>query len=136
MHRRQFLTRASAALAAIGLPLSLLEANASPLPLGERHPFDYAWLKGHARALAAKPFVPRSDVLPAPVANLTWDQYWAIGFRQDHALWADLPGAKFQAKFFHMGLYFKRPVRMFELAGGQAGNWPTTRRCSTSAGAA
>ncbi|KAF1685336.1 glucan biosynthesis protein D [Pseudoxanthomonas broegbernensis] len=120
MHRRQFLTRAAAALAAAGLPLPLLEAAASPVPLGRRHPFDYAWLKGHARALAGRDYAPRSDVLPAPVASLTWDQYQSIGFRQDHALWADLPEARFQARFFHLGLYFKRPVRMFEIAGGQA----------------
>ena len=120
MQRRQFLTRASAALAAFGLPLPLLEAMASPLPLGERHPFDYAWLKGHARALAGKAFSPRSDVLPPPVAALNWDQYQSIAFRQDHALWGDVPGSKFQAKFFHLGIYFKRPVRMFEVAGGQA----------------
>ena len=120
MQRRQFLTRASAALAAFGLPLPLLDAMASPLPLGERHPFDYAWLKGHARALAGKAFSPRSDVLPPPVAALNWDQYQSIAFRQDHALWGDVPGSKFQAKFFHLGIYFKRPVRMFEVAGGQA----------------
>ena len=120
MQRRQFLTRAAAALAAAGLPLPLLTAGATPLPLGQRHAFDYAWLKGHARALAARAFSPRSDALPAPVASLDWDQYQSIGFRQDHALWADVAGAKFQAKFFHLGLYFKRPVRMFEVAAGQA----------------
>jgi glucans biosynthesis protein len=120
MHRRQFLTRAAAALAAAGLPLPLLEARAAPLALGRGHAFDYAWLKGHARALAGRAHVPRSDSLPAAVASLDWDQYQSIGFRQDHALWADIPGARFQARFFHLGLYFKRPVRMFELADGQA----------------
>ena len=120
MQRRQFLTRAAAAFAAAGLPLPLLEAVASPVPLGQSHPFDYAWLKGHARAMAARAFEPRSDVLPPAVAALDWDQYQSIAFRQDHALWGDLPGSNFQAKFFHLGIYFKRPVRMFEVAGGQA----------------
>ncbi|WP_374012560.1 glucan biosynthesis protein [Pseudoxanthomonas koreensis] len=120
MHRRQFLTRAAAALAAAGLPLPLLQAHATPVPLGTRHPFDYAWLKGHARAMAERAYAPRSDQLPASVAALDWDQYQSIGFRQDHALWADVPGARFQARFFHLGLYFKRPVRMFNVADGQA----------------
>jgi len=119
MDRRQFLTRAVTALAAAGLPLPL-SVLASPLPLGRRHPFDYAWLKGHARALAGRPYQARSESLPAQVAALDWDQYQSIAFRQDHALWGDLPGSRFQAKFFHLGLYFKRPVRMFEVAGGQA----------------
>ena len=59
-------------------------------------------------------------MLPPPVAALTWDQYQSIAFRQDHALWGDVAGSNFQAKFFHLGIYFKRPVRMFEVAGGQA----------------
>lgn len=120
MHRRQFLTRAAAALAAAGLPIPLLTASAAPLPLGKRHPFDYAWLKGHARALAGRPYSARSERLPPAVAGLDWDQYQSIGFRQDHALWGDQPDSRFQAKFFHLGLFFKRPVRMFEVAGGQA----------------
>ena len=98
MQRRQFLTRAAAAFAAAGLPLPLLEAVASPVPLGQSHPFDYAWLKGHARAMAARAFEPRSDVLPPAVAALDWDQYQSIAFRQDHALWGDLPGSNFQAR--------------------------------------
>lgn len=120
MQRRQFLTRAAGAFAALGLPLPLLEAIASPKPLGRRHAFDYAWLKGQARHLASQAYQARSETLPSAVSALDWDQYQSIGFRQDHALWSDVADARMQAKFFHLGLYFKKPVHMYEVADGQA----------------
>lgn len=88
-------------------------------PLGTAQPFDYASLKGQARALSRAPYQAPSDRLPDDIANLTWDQYQALRFRPDHALWAD-DKLRFQAQFFHLGLFFKRPVRMFSLQGGQA----------------
>jgi len=65
MIRRQFLTRAAGTLAALGLPPGLLlsgsafaaaRAGASNLVFGPAQPFDYASLKGQARALAGKPY--------------------------------------------------------------------------------
>lgn len=123
MHRRQFLCNASAALAAFGLPAGLLQAGNTTQQgvrfIGQAQPFDYAWLKGQARALAQAAYKSHKRTLPAPVEALDWDQYQSIGYRQDHALWADAPG-KFQAKFFHLGLYFHSPVRMYDVIDGKA----------------
>ena len=122
MQRRQFLIKAGAALAALGLPApALLAAPAITRlrRLGRPEPFDYARLKGMARALAARPYETRKRTLPAPVEALDWDRYQSIRYRQDHALWADQPG-RFQARFFHLGLYFHSPVRMFDVVDGQA----------------
>lgn len=111
--------------------LSLLGLSATPLfsqhtqagglspALRASQPFDYAWLKGHARALAASPYQPPSEALPARVQKLNWDQYQAIRYRPAHALWAQKK-LRFEARFFHMGLFFKTPVHMFELVNGQA----------------
>jgi glucans biosynthesis protein len=122
MQRRDFL-RASAALGAAGFPaVSLLAAAAAPSPLkflGQPQAFDYASLKGAARALAAQAYRAPVSHLPPEVSQLDWDQYQAINYRSDHALWAD-EALRFQAKFFHLGLFFKSPVRIFELKGGQA----------------
>jgi glucans biosynthesis protein len=87
--------------------------------LGASQTFDYAWLKGQARALANAPYRPPPTHLPDPVQALNWDQYQAIRYRPDHALWAR-DGRHFQVKFFHLGLYFKTPVRMYEVVDGQA----------------
>ena len=49
---------------------------------------------------------------------LDWDQYQAIRFRPEHALWADGDG-RFKARFFHLGLYFRHPVRIYEVHDGR-----------------
>ena len=88
-------------------------------PFGTAQPFDYAQLKGRARALAAAPYRSDERPLPAGVAGLDWDQYQAIQFKSDHALWTD-DRLRFQIKLFHLGLFFTRPVRMHELHAGRA----------------
>jgi glucans biosynthesis protein len=122
MHRREFL-RAFAALTALGLPLPGLFA-AGPTatvrrPLGPPQPFDYAWLKGQARALASGTYAPPTSHIPEVVKALNWDQYQAIRYRADHALWAQ-DRRRFQVRFFHLGLYYQSPVRMYEVVDGQA----------------
>lgn len=123
MQRRHFLKNAAAALAALGLPALpqwALAAKAVGLRrLGQPQPFDYAWLKGQARALAKAPYKSHKQVLPGPLEGLNWDQYQSIRYRQDHALWADGNG-KFQAKFFHLGLYFHTPVHIYDIVDGKA----------------
>jgi glucans biosynthesis protein len=123
MQRRDFLRNASLALSAFGLPAATAFA-ASPAQhglrrLGSAEPFDFAVLKGQARALSLSPYQSPRRELPAAVKALDWDQYQSIRYRQDHALWADQSG-RFQAKFFHLGLYFHTPVRMFDVVDGKA----------------
>jgi periplasmic glucans biosynthesis protein len=121
MRRRDFL-RACAALAATALPCSrVFAAEPAPLlsPLGERQTFDYAWLKGQARSLANGIYHPPVRHIPDAVKALDWDQYQAIRYRADRALWAQIH-RRFQVRFFHLGLYFQSPVRMYEVVEGQA----------------
>jgi glucans biosynthesis protein len=123
MQRRDFL-RACAALTVAGLPLPNLGA-AGPAAtttlgfLGSSQAFDYAWLKGQARALATGGYEPPVSRLPDAVQALDWDQYQAINYRADRALWAK-EHRRFQVKFFHLGLYFTSAVRMYEVVDGQA----------------
>jgi periplasmic glucans biosynthesis protein len=123
MKRRELLG-AVPALAAAGLPamLSLFSAPAGAAPLrklGQAEPFDYAILKGRARALSQEPYASRRNELPAEVGALDWDQYQSLRFRDDHLLWRD-SDAYFRAAFFHLGLFFKSPVHMYELVDGKA----------------
>ncbi|MDR2871597.1 MAG: glucan biosynthesis protein D [Xanthomonadaceae bacterium] len=125
MSRRQFLKNAAAALASLSLPLPALLLSDTTAArglrrLGQPRPFDYAWLKGRARTLAMAPYQGSGSRLPAAVAGLSWDQYQAIRYRDGYALWADDDGGRFQVRFFHLGLYFKSPVHIYELADGQA----------------
>jgi len=120
MQRRDVL-RAFAALTLAGLPLPDLGAAAPATlsPLGPPKAFDYAWLKGQARALANSVYQPPVSHLPDAVQALDWDQYQAIRYRPDQALWAQ-DRRRFQVQFFHLGLYYKSPVRMYEVVDGQA----------------
>jgi periplasmic glucans biosynthesis protein len=122
MQRRDFL-RAFAALTVAGLPRrGLFAAGAATTtlsPLGEPQAFDYAWLKGQAQALANGIYHPPVSHIPDAVRALDWDQYQAIRYRADHALWAQ-DRRRFRVKFFHLGLYYQSPVRMYEVVDGQA----------------
>jgi glucans biosynthesis protein len=119
--RRRELLKASAALALAGFPVKeLFAAGAVDLKtLGKPEPFDYAWLKGQARTLASSAYRAPASHIPDKVRDLDWDQHQAITYKADHSLWAK-ERLRFQAKFFHLGLFFKSPVRMFEVVDGKA----------------
>lgn len=80
--------------------------------------FDYAGLKGQARALAGSAYKPPTNLAPESLAKLDYDQYQAIRFRRSQALWSKEERG-FRLEFFHMGRGFKEPVRMYEVVDGQ-----------------
>ena len=122
MRRRTFAKTAGAALAAAAFPTLFTadralawEREAS----GGGQPFEYAWLKGQARALAARPFQPYKGKLPDALARMSWDHQQAIRFRSDHALWRN-DKLRFRAQFFHLGKFNTRSVQVFEVASGKS----------------
>ncbi|HWC90212.1 MAG TPA: glucan biosynthesis protein, partial [Pirellulales bacterium] len=87
--------------------------------LGEPQKFNFKLLKQQAQERAAAKYrAPRAE-LPQAIAHLNWDQMQAIHFKAAHALWHDAP-SKFRIRFFHLGLYNKLPVQMFEVRDGAA----------------
>lgn len=121
MDRRELLKTFAGLVGAQALPLSALLYSGASLSeeLGQPKAFSYAWLKGHARALAGKPWVSKEGELPGALNDLSWDEYQAIRFRPKEALWHDDDNA-FQVQLFHLGLYFKSPVQIHEVENGQA----------------
>jgi len=117
MSRRRFL-RSSAALLTAASADWLLGRAATPGADGAT-PFDYARLKGSARALATQRYTGPTQRLPAPLAALDWDHWQAIGFRDERSIWAGA-GLRFQVRFAHLGYQLAKPVRMYEVAGGAA----------------
>ncbi len=107
---------------ALLLPLLARSASvfaAAPEATGAPRKFDYAMLKGEARALAERGYQPPPPLAAPKLADLDYDQYQSLHFRHDHALWAK-ENRGFRIGFFHMGRGFTQPVRMFEVADGQA----------------
>ena len=99
MSRRQFL-RSSAALFTVAGAEWLLSGAAAPAR--EPHeeaptPFDYARLKGLARARAAQAYLAPVKHLPPAIAALDWDHWQAIRYREDRALWGG-EGLRFQVR--------------------------------------
>jgi glucans biosynthesis protein len=123
MFRRRFLQSGTAIIAgalAAGELSGAEPTRPSPLKhLGNPEPFDYARLKGLARSLAGSAYRPANVVLPAPISKLTWDQWQAIRYRDDHSLWFG-EGLRFQARFFHLGFTVTKPVRLYTVQSGQA----------------
>ena len=103
--------------ALIGLPLSRLPLAA--VHLGDAQSFDYAWLKGRARDLSSKPYATPDSHFPELLSNLSWDNFQRIRFIPERALWADAD-SRFRIEFFHPGMKFGQPVRMYVVDNGQA----------------
>ena len=124
---RRFLPAVLVALASLIVQPAIFNGG-SAWPLGPGaaraasqgpEPFDYALLKGKARALAQTPYVGHTGDIPETVKEMNWDQYQAIHFDKEHALWRG-EDSKFRATLFHLGLYFTQPITMYELRDGKA----------------
>lgn len=122
IRRRDFLQSAVllSTLSAANLTASNPAAASRPAAgRGPDRPFDYAALKGRARALAGGAYRPPAKPAPESLARLDYDQYQSIRFRREQALWGKEERG-FRLEFFHMGRGFKEPVRVYEVVKGQA----------------
>ncbi|HEY0972893.1 MAG TPA: glucan biosynthesis protein D [Solimonas sp.] len=118
MNRRDLL-RASAVLAAYGLPATAL-LRPGTVSAAAPQAFDYAWLKGKARALAAAPYADLPPKLPKTLDQISWDDYQKLRFKRDQALWVKDKKSPFRIEMFHLGLFFKQPVHIYEVVDGMA----------------
>lgn len=77
---------------------------------------DLAAIAERAEALAAAEWQPPPPPHPA-LAALDYDQYRAIRFDAERALWVEDPA--FRVQFFHPGFLFNEPVRLHEVDGDE-----------------
>ena len=115
--RRAFLTWLGSTLAGSLVPVSGGALAATSPDAGT--PFTRSTVTEMARSLAKKPFAPPSSDLPDAIKKLTYDQYRAIYFRPDKAIWADekLP---FTLQMFHRGFYYKDRIDIATVDNGLA----------------
>ncbi|GLI91928.1 glucan biosynthesis protein [Methylocystis echinoides] len=116
--RRQML----GALAATGTHL-IAPAQAQGVGSNPTPKFGYEDVLQRARALAAAPFADGATRPPAPFDSLDFDSWRDIRFRDDHALFANLPGA-FRLATFHRGFLFPRAVTVNTIRDGIAAPIP------------
>jgi glucans biosynthesis protein len=106
------------------LPFLAGAAHAAPTAdpaLGRPTAFDFQRLRAEARRRAGQPYSPPTPP-PADILDRLDYQAWGqIHFDPDRALFrdTDLP-----VTFFHLGQWFRKPVRIFAVEGGQAREIP------------
>ncbi|MGR0140079.1 glucan biosynthesis protein [Pseudomonas sp. RSP] len=110
--RREFLTYASLA--------ALLPAlNRTALAAEQASPFSFEQLIEQAQADALKPYIYPSTASAALLEKLDYRAHGQIRFKSEQALFAKGPG-QFPVTFFHLGSFFRSPVRMYVLDNGAA----------------
>lgn len=112
-----FATGSLALLRTLGAPIG--PAWAAPAELGPARPFNFAWLRAEAKALAERPYQAPQVLHPEFLERIDYDLYQQIRFRPALALWED-GGAPFPVQFFHLGRYAKVPVSLHVVEDGQA----------------
>ena len=115
-HRRDVL---GGALAAAWLSPALAAPASSGIALGPPRPFSFEALKAQAQALAREPHAPRPVADADVLQSIDYDAYGQIAFRPEMTLWNGAAGAQ-PVRLFALGRYFKEPVAIHVLAGGQA----------------
>ncbi|WPP00987.1 glucan biosynthesis protein D [Pseudomonas sp. HR96] len=118
MHRRNILKASMALAAYTGLSATgLLSARvfaAGAAANGDSEHFDFDWLQAEAKKMAGAPYVNGKEVLPPTLAKLQPLQFNAIKYDANHSLWKELNG-QLDVQFFHVGMDFKQPVRMYSV---------------------
>lgn len=124
--------RRSAALCAAALALTLGQAlipaatgpalaqQAQPGPftptLGEAQAFSFDVLTQRAHDLAAQGYMAPVVEQPDVLAKIDYDAHWKIKFRPETTVRiGDVP-----VQFFHLGTYFRTPVKLSVVESGQA----------------
>jgi len=88
------------------------------LRFGPSQRFSFEWLKGEAKRLAGQPFSDPPPRAADVLETLDYDDHNTIFFRPDHALWAQ--SGPFPVQFFHLGKFFKSPVKISVVENGNA----------------
>ena len=88
--------------------------------------FSFETVRARAQALAAAPYAPRKEEVPAWLKQLTYDQLRLIEFNGQQSLWFQekLP---FQVQYLHPGFLFDRTVHLSEVHNGVARTIPFRR---------
>lgn len=100
---------------AVVILLSLLQVSSVMAAKAEEAPFDLSRLKEMARVKSLMPYKSNEGNIPKSLNNLSWDDYQQLRYNHDKALWKRDKKSLFRAELFHLGLFFKTPIHIYEL---------------------
>jgi glucans biosynthesis protein len=98
--------------------LASATATAAPQP-----GFGFDAVRALARSLAEQPYRSTENSVPRYLLDLDYDSHRDIRFKPPRSIWRD-KGLPFQLQFFHLGLYFNRPVAINLVEHGVARRFP------------
>jgi len=120
LNRRQLLLAgAPLALTMAGLVTPRSCAAQAATELGSPHPFDFAWLRQTAKALAAKSYAAPQPAAADVIGKIDFDVAQKIKFRADKSLFRDRSAA-FPVRLFHVDKFNPHPVQINIVSGGMA----------------
>lgn len=106
-----------AALACAGEVLSrTASSRAAPASIGGTT--DFGTVMDEAETLSRTPYEPHRIEFPETLADLDYDQYRTIRFREESALWRG-EDRGFTIDLFHPGFFFRTPVEIYVVADGR-----------------
>jgi periplasmic glucans biosynthesis protein len=119
MDRRQVVAGLLAIAATAQLDVRRAHSATTDLTFGPAEPFQFEALKSRARDTASKPYVSPPRPSPDIVSKIDYSIHGTLRYKVGQALNTEGPG-NFPVTFFHLGQYFQKSVRMFQVTGGQA----------------
>jgi glucans biosynthesis protein len=121
VERRRFLK--SMAAAGLILPGMSLVNGASAanekLDLGEPQSFSFDALIKRAEAMSKSPYEPPVAPDPEIVGKIDYDIHGKLHYKREFSPYADGSGT-YPLTFFHLGMYFAKPVHMHLVDGGKS----------------
>ena len=118
-NRRQFLQLAAAFGAASGFNIQTGFADDTGIEFGEPEPFSFDELVQRAKELAAAPYEDVEIRHPDILETIDYDAFQQIVYRRELGL-GEGTNVNFPAQLFHLGRYFKAPVKIHWLEQGRA----------------
>lgn len=120
MNRRMFMKASMAFASVSGMTgLSTLFAQSAwaedGIADGTAKQFDFDVLKKHAASMAKQAYGGAPAELPQTLATLTPQAYNEIQYDANHSLWNNIDNRELDVQFFHVGMGFKRRIRMFSV---------------------
>ena len=119
VNRRQFLQLLAVVGAWAGLPVARSQAGAMGLQFGTPASFSFQALQRHARGMAAQPYQEPVTRHEALLESIDYDAFQQIVYKRELGLGED-GSLNFPVQLFHLGRYFKNPVKIHVLDQGQA----------------
>lgn len=115
--RRAFLIASAAAGLLAGLRPALAEGGKAGVTLSSPTPFDFSGLAMKAAEMAKKPYAATPVRAADLLEKVDFDVYQQISFKPEDTLF---PTGPYPVRLFHLGRYFKSPVKIAMVADGQS----------------